>query len=86
LDSADRRRRGDERAKASRLLRKVGHGMQLSEHLATTVGNTIFQHACAKGLEGIVAKRRDRPYRSGRSPNWVKVNNPHAPAATRPIP
>jgi ATP-dependent DNA ligase len=35
------------------------------------------------GLEGIVAKRRDRPYRSGRSPDWVKVKNPDAPAATR---
>jgi ATP-dependent DNA ligase len=32
------------------------------------------------GLEGIVAKRRDRPYRSGRSPDWIKVKNPDAPA------
>src|SRR6516225_8369951 len=24
-------------------------------------------------LDGIVAKRRDRPYRSGRSPDWIKV-------------
>ena len=37
------------------------------------------------GLEGIVAKRRDRPYRSGRSPDWIKVKNPDAPAATRVI-
>jgi len=35
------------------------------------------------GLEGIVSKRRDAPYRSGRSPHWIKVKNPHAPAATR---
>jgi predicted PolB exonuclease-like 3'-5' exonuclease len=41
---------------------------------------TIFRHACALGTEGIVAKRRDRPYRSGRSPDWVKVKNPDAPA------
>jgi bifunctional non-homologous end joining protein LigD len=27
------------------------------------------------GLEGIVAKRRDKPYRSGRSPDWIKVKN-----------
>jgi hypothetical protein len=26
---------------------------------------------------------RDRPYRSGRSPDWIKVKNPEAPAATR---
>ena len=39
----------------------------------------------ASGLEGIVAKRRDRPYRSGRSPDWIKVKNSDAPAATRLI-
>jgi bifunctional non-homologous end joining protein LigD len=49
------------------LLRKVTSGIRLSEHLACTDGETILQHACAMGLEGIVAKRRDRPYRSGRS-------------------
>jgi len=37
------------------------------------------------GLEGIVAKRRDSRYRSGRSPDWIKVKNPDAPAATRVI-
>jgi bifunctional non-homologous end joining protein LigD len=63
----------------------TGRGIQLSEHLATTDGDTIFRHACAMGLEGIVAKRRDRPYRSGRTPDWVKVKNPNAPAATRVI-
>jgi hypothetical protein len=35
--------------------------------------------------QGIVAKRRDKPYRSGRSPDWIKVKNPDAPAATRVI-
>jgi bifunctional non-homologous end joining protein LigD len=35
------------------------------------------------GLEGIVSKRRDRPYRSGRSPDWLKVKNPAAPAVRR---
>jgi ATP-dependent DNA ligase len=44
------------------------------------------QHRVGRvGLEGIVAKRRGRPYRSGRSPDWVKVKNPDAPAATRVI-
>ena len=67
------------------LLRKAGDGIRLSEHLDGADGETIFQHACAMGLEGIVAKRRDRPYRSGRSPDWIKVKNPDAPAATRLI-
>ena len=35
------------------------------------------------GLEGIVAKRIDMPYRSGRSKCWVKARNPKAPAASR---
>ena len=47
--------------------------------------DAVFHHACAMGLEGIVAKRRDRPYRSGRSPDWIKVKNPDAPAANRLI-
>jgi bifunctional non-homologous end joining protein LigD len=37
------------------------------------------------GLEGIVSKRVDRPYRSGRSADWIKVKNPEAPAASRVI-
>jgi bifunctional non-homologous end joining protein LigD len=42
----------------------------------------VFRHACKLGLEGIIAKRRDRPYRSGRT-TWIKVKNPDAPAAMR---
>lgn len=57
-------------------------GIRLSDHLDGD-GQTIFRHACALGAEGIVAKRRDRPYRSGRCADWVKVRNPVAPAATR---
>jgi hypothetical protein len=29
--------------------------------------------------------RGDRPYRTGRSPDWIKVKNPDAPAVTRVI-
>jgi len=35
------------------------------------------------GLEGIVSKRRDLPYRSGRAKCWVKVKNPASPAMLR---
>jgi bifunctional non-homologous end joining protein LigD len=31
----------------------------------------------------MVSKRRDRPYRAGRSPHWVKVKNPASPAMHR---
>jgi len=72
------------RAALERVLRNAGEGIRLSEHLDGD-GPAMFHHACAMGLEGIVSKRRDRPYRSGRSPDWIKVKNPNAPAATRII-
>jgi bifunctional non-homologous end joining protein LigD len=33
----------------------------------------LFRHACELNLEGIVAKRIDAPYRSGRMQSWIKV-------------
>jgi hypothetical protein len=42
-----------------------------------------FRHACKMGLEGIVSKRKDSAYRSGRSPDWPKKKNPDALAVTR---
>lgn len=36
-------------------------------------GDVLLQHACQMGLEGIVAKRVDAPYRSGRVESWIKV-------------
>jgi ATP-dependent DNA ligase len=33
--------------------------------------------------EGIVSKRLGLPYRAGRSPHWIKVKNPDAPAVKR---
>jgi bifunctional non-homologous end joining protein LigD len=44
---------------------------------------SFFRHACKLGLEGIVSKRKDSPYRSGRSPDWLKMKNPAAPAVKR---
>jgi bifunctional non-homologous end joining protein LigD len=72
----------DRRAALARLLSEAGHGIRLSQHLDSD-GPAMFRAACAMGLEGVVSKRRDRPYRSGRSPDWIKVKNPNAPAATR---
>ena len=36
-------------------------------------GELAFQHACRMGLEGLVAKRRDSVYRSGRVESWIKL-------------
>ena len=43
----------------------------------------MFEHACKMGLEGIVSKRRNSAYRSGRSSDWIKSKNPAAPAVRR---
>ena len=37
----------------------------------------------AEFLKGIVSKRKESPYRSGRSPRWLKMQNPAAPAAVK---
>ncbi|WP_060586363.1 non-homologous end-joining DNA ligase [Ensifer sp. ENS07] len=36
-------------------------------------GAEFFRAACELGLEGIIAKRRDKPYHSGRRPEWLKI-------------
>jgi hypothetical protein len=43
----------------------------------------VFREACKLGCEGIVWKRLGSIYRRGRSPHWVKVKNPKAPAVKR---
>jgi len=36
-------------------------------------GEVLYQQVRSLGLEGIVAKRADSPYRAGRSSSWIKV-------------
>jgi bifunctional non-homologous end joining protein LigD len=36
-------------------------------------GEVLYQQVRKLGLEGIVAKRADSPYRAGRSPSWIKI-------------
>ncbi len=54
------------------ILAGEGPPLKMGEHVR---GNAVefFERACTMGLEGIVAKRADRPYRAGRGPDWVKV-------------
>jgi bifunctional non-homologous end joining protein LigD len=44
---------------------------------------TVFEHAQSHGHEGIVSKRKDSRYVSGRSPYWLKMKNPASEAARR---
>jgi ATP-dependent DNA ligase len=43
-------------------------------------GAIVFREAYRLGCEGIVSKRLGSIYRRGRSPLWLKVKNPAAPA------
>jgi len=43
----------------------------------------MFAAICKLGLEGIVSKRLDAPYRSGPARSWLKTKNPKGSAATR---
>jgi ATP dependent DNA ligase domain len=85
LNGDDMRRGPLEVCKATlaSVLAKAAPGLRLCEHLDHADGAIVFAHACKMGLEGIVSTRRDSPYRSGRSPDWLKSKNP-ACEAVRP--
>jgi ATP-dependent DNA ligase len=40
-------------------------------------GEEEYRKACARGDEGVIAKRADAPYRSGRSKDWLKFKCVH---------
>ncbi|ELR04346.1 ATP-dependent DNA ligase domain-containing protein, partial [Pseudogymnoascus destructans 20631-21] len=52
------------------LSRSRSKHLRYSEHM-TSDGATILKEACSFGLEGIISKRTDRPYRSGRNGEWL---------------
>jgi ATP-dependent DNA ligase len=70
------------KATLASIVAKASPGIRFNAHMQGD-GPTVFAHACKMGLEGIVSKRRDSPYRSGRSPDWLKMKNPAAPAVKR---
>jgi bifunctional non-homologous end joining protein LigD len=84
LNGNDLRREPLEVRKATlaSLLKRAAPGLRFNEHIEAD-GPTVFAHACKMGLEGIVSKRKDSSYRSGRSPDWIKSKNPAAPAVKR---
>lgn len=54
------------------LLREVPGPLRLSTHVEGQ-GREFFLEACKHGLEGVVSKRADSPYTSGRGRDWVKA-------------
>jgi len=84
LNGDDLRRDSLEVRKATlaSIVAKATPGIRFNEYMEGD-GPTVFAHACKMGLEGIVSKRKDSMYRSGRSPDWLKMKNLAAPAVKR---
>ena len=74
----------ERKAALGKLMIRSRAGIQYVEH-AEGHGDKMFAAVCDLGLEGVVSKWLNAPYRSGPSKNWIKVKNPKAPAATRVI-
>ena len=67
----------------TRRLARRPDGIFLSDFEQGEIGPDLFLAACRIGLEGLVSKHRDRPYRSGRRKYWIKVKNRQHPAMDR---
>lgn len=50
---------------------KPGAALRYSEHVAGQ-GQDMIARSCSMGLEGIVSKKADAPYRAGREKSWLK--------------
>jgi bifunctional non-homologous end joining protein LigD len=63
----------DRKRKLKALLRSGSRNRLLlySDHVVGS-GAKIFARACRRQLEGVVSKRTDAPYRSGRGRSWLK--------------
>ena len=86
LDGRDLRRRPIEDRKG--LLAKLLHDSDSDLSIVFNEcfgddGAIVFREACRLGCEGIVSKKLGSTYRRGRSPLWLKVKNPRAPAVKR---
>jgi bifunctional non-homologous end joining protein LigD len=74
LDGYDLRKAtlADRKEALTRLLEARGGAVRLGDHVDAD-GETFFAQACKFGLEGIICKRADLPYHSGRGKDWLKV-------------
>jgi bifunctional non-homologous end joining protein LigD len=64
----------DRKARLQKLLSRPGAGKRLHyvAHLDSSA-HDVFESACRMNLEGIVSKKLDASYRSGRSASWTKA-------------
>jgi ATP-dependent DNA ligase len=84
LDGEDLRRLPlSTRDQPRRLLARKPDGIFIAPFEQGEIGSDLFRAACGMGLEGLVSKRRDRPYQGGRSKYWMKNKNRKHPAMSR---
>jgi bifunctional non-homologous end joining protein LigD len=63
----------DRKATLAEIVPRDGAGIvRYSDHQQGR-GPDFYRHACDFDIEGTIAKRRDRPYRPGRSTDWLKI-------------
>lgn len=62
----------DRKEALSVLLEGGPPALRFSDHVEGA-GEEFYRQACGFALEGIVSKRRDLPYHSGRNKDWLKV-------------
>jgi bifunctional non-homologous end joining protein LigD len=55
-----------------KLLETTNPSVSFVDYIEEAAGEKVFSHACALGVEGIVCKRKDSRYRSGRVESWLK--------------
>lgn len=76
LDGKDLRSKPlkERRARLQKLMsaKRISNWLVYADYVEGS-GPAFFAQACAAGLEGIVSKRADAPYRSGRSKSWLKI-------------
>ncbi len=56
----------------AKILPKDGDRLRYVEHF-TSGGEAVLQSACRMSLEGVVSKKLDAPYRSGKPGTWTKA-------------
>lgn len=73
LDGKDMQRVAlhERKATLERLLKDAPPALHYSEHFEED-GEMVLRHACRLSLEGIISKRADQPYQSGRGKDWIK--------------
>jgi bifunctional non-homologous end joining protein LigD len=72
----------ERKARLSALIHKADlHALRYSDHFED--GEALLTEMARRNMEGIVSKKADQSYRSGKNPGWIKVKTAEWKAANR---